>query len=47
MNSGIKTVYFPLDNKEDVLSLGDIYNNQINVIFVDNYMDIYNDLFKK
>ena len=47
MNSGIDTIYFPLDNKEEVLELNDIYANHINVIFVDNYMDIYKDLFKK
>ncbi len=47
MNSGIDTVYFPLDNKEEVISLSDIYNDNINIIFVDNYMDIYKDLFKK
>ena len=47
MNSGIDTIYFPLDNKEEVLELNDIYANNINVIFVDNYMDIYKDLFKK
>ena len=47
MNSGIDTVYFPLDNKEDVMALSDIYKNHLNIIFVDNYMDIYKDLFKK
>lgn len=47
MNSGIDTIYFPLDNKDDVLSLQDIYSNHLNIIFVDNYMDIYKDLFKK
>ncbi len=47
MNSGVDTIYFPLDNKDDVLSLSDIYGDSINVKFVDNYMDIYEDLFKK
>ena len=47
MNSGIDTIYFPKDNEEDVLELSDIYENSLNVIFVDNYMDIYKDLFKK
>ena len=47
MNSGIDTIYFPLDNKDDVTSLSDIYNDNLNIKFVDNYMDIYQDLFKK
>lgn len=47
MNSGVDTIYFPLDNKEDVLSLSDIYGDSIKVKFADNYMDIYEDLFKK
>ena len=47
MNSGIDTIYFPLDNKDDVTSLSDIYGDNLKIIFVDNYMDIYKDLFKK
>ena len=47
MNSGIDTIYFPLDNKDDVTSLSDIYEDNLKIIFVDNYMDIYKDLFKK
>ena len=47
MNSGIDTVYFPKDNKDDVMELDDIYREHLNIMFVDNYMDIYNDLFKK
>ena len=47
MKSGIDTVYFPMDNKNDVLELLDIYQDNLNVVLVDNYIDIYNDLFKK
>ena len=47
MKSGIDTIYFPKDNYDDVLELKEIYNDNINVIFVDNYLDIYTDLFKK
>lgn len=47
MNSGIDTIYFPKDNMEDVLALSDIYDNDLKIIYVDNYMDIYKDLFKK
>ena len=47
IKSGINTIYFPKDNQDDVMALNNIYNNNINIIFVDNYMDIYKDLFKK
>ena len=47
INSGIDTIYFPRDNKEEVESLSDIYGNYLKIIYVDNYMDIYKDLFKK
>ena len=47
MNSGIDTVYFPMGNKEEVMSLSEVYKDNLNIIFVDNYMDIYKDLFKK
>ena len=47
IKSGIDTIYFPKDNKDDVLELSDIYKDNINIIFVDNYMEIYSDLFKK
>ncbi len=47
MKSGIDTIYMPKDNKDDVESLKDIYNNSINITYVDNYMEIYSDLFKK
>ena len=47
IKSGIDTIYFPKDNEDDVKMLKDIYNDSLNIIFVDNYEDIYKDLFKK
>ena len=47
MESGIDTVYMPKDNENDVLELKDILNDNLKIIFVDNYIDIYKDLFKK
>ena len=47
IKNGIDTIYFPKDNYDDVLELRDIYGDTLNIIFVDNYEDIYNDLFKK
>ena len=47
INSGIDTIYLPKDNKDDIESLSDLYFDNLKIIFVDNYMDIYKDLFKK
>lgn len=47
MKSGIDRVYFPMDNKNEVLELRDIYQDDLNIVLVDNYQDIYDDLFKK
>ena len=47
IKSGINTIYFPKENENDVLELHDIYDNSLNIIFVDNYLEIYRDLFKK
>ena len=47
MNNGIDTIYMPLDNKNDVLEFEEIYDKKLKIKFIDNYIDIYNDLFKK
>ena len=47
MKSGIDKVYVPMDNKNEVFELRNIYENNLNIILVDNYQDIYSDLFKK
>ena len=47
MENGINTVYLPKDNENDILELKDIINDSLQIIFVDNYLDIYKDLFKK
>ena len=43
---GIKKVFIPKDNQYDLLEFKDIYENKLEVVFVDNYMEIYKDLFK-
>lgn len=45
--NNIKKVFIPLANREDVLELEEIYRDKIDIIFVDNYIEIYQDLFKK
>ena len=46
MERGIKTIYLPKDNQNDVLEFKDIYQDNIKIVFVDNYTEIYKDLFK-
>ena len=46
MKCGIDKVYLPLDNKQDLVEIEDIYKNKVKVILVDNYIEIYKDLFK-
>ena len=47
IKNGINIIYFPKENENDVLELSNIYDNSLKFVFVDNYMDIYSDLFKK
>ena len=47
MKVGIDTVYLPKDNENDLKEIEDIYQDKIKVILVDNYVEIYNNLFKK
>lgn len=46
-NFGFKKVYIPLENKNDLINIPDYIKNGIEIICVDNYKTIYNDLFKK
>ena len=47
MNNNINIVYLPLENKNEVLEYEELYKDSLKIIFVDNYLQIYNDLFKK
>lgn len=44
---GIKTVYIPKDNKNEVIGLDDNITSKLKIKYVDDYMEIYNDLFKE
>ena len=46
LKEGITHIYVPISNKRDVLKLDDEIKNKIKFIFVKNYIEIYNDLFK-
>ena len=45
--NGIKTVYIPKDNKNEVISLDDTITSKLKIKYVDDYIEIYNDLFKE
>ena len=47
VESGIDKVYLPEENKNEVLEYSSIYKDKLEIIFVDNYIDVYKDLFKK
>lgn len=47
IENNINKVYFPLGNRNDVLEFEDLYKEKLDVVFVDNYLDVYNDLFIK
>lgn len=47
LKNGINIIYLPLSNKNEVLEYENIYKDKIKIVFVDNYLEIYNDLFKK
>ena len=44
-NSGIKKVFVPLDNKNDVLSIPSLIQNNIEIIYVSSFSEVYEDLF--
>ena len=45
--SNIKTVYVPLDNKEEVMEIDKSITSKLKIKYVDDYMEIYNDLFQE
>lgn len=46
LRAGVKTIYLPLTNKNDVLKLDDEIIKKIDFKYVDNYLEIYKKLFK-
>lgn len=45
INNNIKTIYLPVDNKEDVKKIQRDILKGISIRYVNNYLEIYNDLF--
>ena len=46
-NMGIETVYIPEDNKNDLKDIPTLIVNKLDIHLVNNYDDIYKDLFKQ
>jgi len=47
LSNNINKLFVPLANYDDILELKSIYQDKIDIIFVDNYLDIYKKLFEK
>lgn len=46
-NNGFIKVYIPLENNNDIANVPDNIKEKLEIITVQNYQEIYNDLFKK
>ena len=46
-SNGIKTVYLPTDNQNDLDEVPDIVKENLEIIFIKDYEQIYNYIFKK
>ena len=45
--NGIKTVFIPKDNTNDIEEIDDIIKEDLDIVFVSNYEEIYKKIFKK
>ena len=45
INNNIKTIYVPIDNKADVKEIDKNIIKGIKIKYIDNYLELYNDLF--
>ena len=45
-NSGIKTMYIPLDNEVDLKDIPEIIKKDMNIKLVSNYDEVYNGIFE-
>ena len=45
INNNVKTIYVPIDNKEDVKEIPSSLLKGIRIKYINNYLELYNDLF--
>ena len=46
-NNNFKKVFIPSENKNDLDTVPDVIKNQLEIICVDNFIEVYKELFKK
>ena len=46
-NNNYKKVFIPIENENDLIRVPENIKNQIEIICVESFEDVYNDLFKK
>ena len=46
-NNNYKKVFIPIENENDLLRVPENIKNQIEIICVESFEDVYNELFKK
>ena len=45
INNNVKTIYVPIDNKEDVREIPRELLKGIRIKYINNFLELYNDLF--
>jgi ATP-dependent Lon protease len=45
INNNVKTIYVPIDNKPDVKEIDKDIIKGIKIKYINNYLELYNDLF--
>ena len=45
INNNVEIVFLPLQNKEEVEEISYIYKDKVRIVYVSNYIEIYNILF--
>ena len=45
--AGIKKIFLPIDNKKDLDNIPDNVLADISFVFVENYRDVYKEIFKE
>ena len=46
-NNNFKKVFIPMENKNDLDTVPEVVKNHIEIICVENFIDVYKELFKK
>ena len=47
MDAHIKKVYVPSKNKNDIKGIPKEVKNNLEIVLVNNYLEIYNEIFQK